>query len=173
MRVALLVPGKRNERYAANPAYAAALADHVVPHLSTVAPSSKPPVLMGQSLGALAALHAAWTSPGTFSGLFLESGSFFTPELDAQESEFEHWTAVTAFVATVLAAERAAPGGPVVAIGCGSADENLADNRLMAGHLEAIGVEVSWSEVRDGHTWTCWRDLLDPGLSDLLRTVWS
>ena len=31
MRVALLAPGERNERYAANPAYAAALVDHVVP----------------------------------------------------------------------------------------------------------------------------------------------
>ena len=95
MRVALLAPGARNERYAANPAYAAALVDHVVPFLAKTCPSPVAPVLMGQSLGALAALHAAWTSPGVFSGLFLQSGSFFTPDLDPQESGFEYWAEVT------------------------------------------------------------------------------
>ena len=110
MRVALLAPGARNERYAANPAYAATLVDHVVPFLAKACPSPVAPVLMGQSLGALAALHAAWTSPGVFAGLFLQSGSFFTPDLDPQESGFEYWPEVTGFVATVLAAEVAAPG---------------------------------------------------------------
>ncbi|MGI8644968.1 MAG: alpha/beta hydrolase [Nocardioides sp.] len=172
MRVALLVPGARNERYAANPAYAATLVDHVVPLLAESCPSPVAPVLMGQSLGAVAALHAAWTSPGVFSGLFLESGSFFTPELDPQEAEFEHWSEVTGFVDTVLAAEQAAPCVPAIAIGCGSAEENLANNRLLADGLSRIGADVTWSEVRDGHTWTCWRDLLDPGLTDLLGKVW-
>ena len=44
-------------------------------------------MLTGQSLGALAALHAAWNQPDTFGGLFLQSGSFFTHDLDPQESE--------------------------------------------------------------------------------------
>jgi enterochelin esterase-like enzyme len=173
MRVALLAPGPRNQRYAANAAYTAALVDEVVPALAKACPSPVAPVLMGQSLGALAALHAAWTSPGVFAGLFLESGSFFTPELDPQESGFEFWSEVTGFVATVLAARQAAPGVPSIAMGCGSAEENLANNRLMASHLTATGAEVSWREVRDGHTWTCWRDLLDPGLTDLLGRVWG
>ena len=171
MRVALLAPGARNERYAANPAYAAALVDHVVPFLAKACPSPVAPVLMGQSLGALAALHAAWTSPGVFSGLFLQSGSFFTPDLDPQESGFEYWAEVTGFVATVLAAEVAAPGVPAIAIGCGTAEENCANNRLLADHLRRTGADVTWSEVRDGHTWTCWRDLLDPALTDLIRKV--
>ena len=64
---------------------------------------------MGQSLGALAALHAAWTSPLTFAGLFLQSGSFFTAALDPQESGFECWPQVTGFVASVHAASQAAP----------------------------------------------------------------
>jgi len=173
MRVALLAPGARNEEYAANPAYAATLVDHVVPFLAGSFPTPVAPVLMGQSLGAVAALHAAWTSPGVFSGLFLESGSFFTAELDPQESDFEFWPEVTGFVATVLAAEQAAPGVPAIAIGCGSAEENHANNRLMADHLARTGADVTWSEVRDGHTWTCWRDLLNPALTDLLRKVFS
>ena len=30
-------------------------------------------------------------------------------------------------------------------------------------------MNVSWGEVRQGHTWTCWRDSLDPHLGDLLN----
>lgn len=173
MRVALLEPGARDERYAANPAYTAALTEHVLPHLLTACPTDLPPVLMGQSLGALAALHAAWTSPPTFGGLFLQSGSFFTPETDAMESGYAHFAAITSFVATVLAAHTAAPGAPRMGIVCGSAEENLANNRLLADHLAATGAEVAWGDVRDGHTWTCWRDLLDPHLTTLLRRVWA
>lgn len=172
MRVALLVPGARNRRYAANPAYARALTGHVLPALQAACPSAHRPVLLGQSLGALAALHASWTSPESFAGLVLQSGSFFTPELDPQESGFEFWDEVTGFVASVLAATTAAPGAPVVAMTCGSAEENLADNLLMRDHLRRTGLDVSWGETRQGHTWTCWRDLLDPHLTDLLRKVW-
>lgn len=172
LRVALLEPGDRDARYAASPAYATALTDHVLPRLAEAAPSGQRPVLIGQSLGGLAALHAAWTSPGTFAGLFLQSGSFFTPETDGMESDFEHFATVTGFVQTVHAATEAAPEAPKVAMTCGSAEENLANNRLMLAHLRAVGLDVTWGEVRQGHTWTCWRDLLDPHLTALLRKVW-
>lgn len=172
-RIALLAPGARNERYAANPVYAAALVDEVLPAVLDAFPTTGRPVLSGQSLGGLAALHAAWTSPGVFGGLFLQSGSFFTPELDPQESGFEYWSAVTGFVASLLAASTAAPDAPRTTITCGTAEENLANNRLLAQHLAATGVDLAWGETRQGHTWTCWRDLLDPHLTDLLRTVWA
>ena len=94
-------------------------------------------MLMGQSLGALAALHASWTAPGVFAGLFLQSGSFFTAELDAQESGFEYWHEVTGFVASVHAAERAAPDSPVTTLTCGTAEENHANNLAMRDALIA------------------------------------
>ena len=173
MRVALLSPGPRNERYSANPAYAAALTRHVVPTLLAACPSDHRPVLVGQSLGGLAALHAAWTSPGCFAGLMLQSGSFFTPELDPQESGFDHWAEVTGFVASLLAASTAAPDAPVVTMTCGTAEENHANNVQVRDHLAATGMAVGWGEVRQGHTWTCWRDTLDPHLTDLVRKVWA
>lgn len=173
LRVALLDPGDRDARYAASPAYVTALTDHVLPLLAEACPSVHRPVLAGQSLGGLAALHAAWTSPGTFAGLFLQSGSFFTPETDGMESSYEHFGAVTGFVQTVHAATEAAPDAPKVAMTCGTAEENLANNRLMLAQLRAVGLDVTWGETRQGHTWTCWRDLLDPHLSALLRKVWS
>jgi enterochelin esterase family protein len=174
MRVALLSPGdNRNERYAANPAYAATLVDQVVPALTEAFPTSDRPALLGQSLGALAALHAAWTAPGTFAALMLQSGSFFTPELDPQESDYSYFGQVTGFVATVLAARQAAPGAPAVAMTCGTAEENLGNNLALRDHLRGLGVDVAWGEVRQGHTWTCWRDSLDPHLGDLLARAWG
>jgi enterochelin esterase family protein len=173
MRVALIAAGPRNKRYAANPAYARALCHRVVPALRDTVQIKGRPVLMGQSLGALAALHAAWTSPGTFAGLFLQSGSFFTRELDPQESGFEFWPEVTGFVASVRAAEQAAPDAPVTTLTCGTAEENHANNLAMRDQLARVGVVTRWGEVRDGHTWTCWRDTLDPHLTDLLLRVWT
>jgi enterochelin esterase family protein len=174
MRVGLVAPGpRRNQRYAANPRYARALTTRLVPALLDAVPTLGLPVLAGQSLGGLAALHAAWTSPTSFGGLFLQSGSFFSPTSDGQESAFEHWGEVTGFVASVRAATVAAPGAPPTTLTCGTAEENLANNRAMHDHLAAIGVETRWGEVRDGHTWTCWRDLLDPHLTDLLHRVWG
>lgn len=171
IRVALLAPGPRDERYAANPAYAQALVDYLLPALGQFAPTATRPVLMGQSLGALAALHAEWTHPGTFAGLLLQSGSFFCPDLDAQESGFAQWRPIVDFVADVMAA-HSAPSRPPVGICFGTAEENAGNNAKMAAKLTALGLDVGTGEVRDGHTFTCWRDLLDPHLSDLLRRAW-
>jgi enterochelin esterase family protein len=174
MRVALVSPGpRRNKRYAANPAYSRALTTRLVPALTEAVATEGRPVLVGQSLGALAAMHAAWTSPATFGGLLLQSGSFFTAEHDPQESGFEHWHEVTGFVASVHAAEQAAPDAPPMTLTCGTAEENFANNLALRDHLAHVGVETGWGEVRDGHTWTCWRDTLDPHLTDLLLRVWS
>jgi enterochelin esterase family protein len=174
MRVALVSPGpRRNKRYAANPAYSRALTTRLVPALTATVATVGRPVLIGQSLGALAALHAAWTSPASFDGLFLQSGSFFTADLDPQESGFEFWREVTGFVASVRAATQAAPDAPPMTLTCGTAEENHANNLAVRDHLSSVGVETAWGEVRDGHTWTCWRDTLDPYLTNLLLRVWA
>jgi enterochelin esterase-like enzyme len=174
MRVGLLSPGSnRNERYAANPAYAAALVGEVVPALGEAFPTTYAPVLLGQSLGGLAGLHAAWLYPGAFSGLMLQSGSYFTPVLDPQESNYPHFDHVVEFIASIHDSTAAPLRFPPVTLTCGTAEENLANNRLMHTHLAELGVPVSWGEVRQGHTWTCWRDSLDPHLGDLLARAWG
>jgi len=172
MRVALLAPGPRDERYAANPAYPSKLGGTAVSRLLRQYPSDRKPVLIGQSLGALAALHAAWNQPDTFGGLCLQSGSFFTQDLDPQESGYSRFGEVTGFVARVHAAEQA-PELPPIAMTCGTAEENLANNQAMRETLRRLGADVEWGEARQGHTWTCWRDLLDPHLTRLLQKVWS
>ena len=61
----------------------------------------------------------------------------------------------------------------VTTLTCGTAEENHANNLAMRDQLSRVGVETGWGEIRDGHTWTCWRDTLDPHLTDLLTRVWS
>lgn len=176
LRVALLVPGPRDERYAANERYADALALHVVPHLRRTAPSSGPLVLMGASLGALSALHTHWRHPGVFSALHLASGSFFTPALDPQESGYSRWREVTDFVAEISATGppvRPALATPRISMVCGTAEENLANNLHMRDVLRGQGFSVSWGTVRDTHCYTCWRDLFDPHLTELLVSQWA
>ncbi len=171
MRVALLVPGERNARYAANSDYAETLATAIVPFLRESYSTTGDLALIGASLGALAALHVEWTHPGTFGGLVLQSGSFFTPTTDPQESGFEYFAEVTGFVAEVLAATEP-PSTPLVAMSCGATEENVHCNRVMAAHLAGLGLDVDWAEHPDVHNYTSWRDVLDPRLTTVLQRLW-
>ncbi len=170
-RLALIRPTTRNLWYAANPQYAEALTQLVLPALAAQY-KSRQPVLMGASLGALAALHAEWYHPGSFDGLFLQSGSFFTPDTDPQESRFEFYAQVTGFVREVLSATTA-PSTPAVAMTAGATEENVHNNRVMAAQLVELGLAVSFDETPDMHNFTAWRDVLDPDLTQLLNRIWA
>jgi len=166
LRLALLAPGERNRWYGADPGYARALVTEVLPAL----PPSPLRIGAGASLGALAMLHAHRSYPQTFQALFLQSGSYFTPELDPQERRFSRFGPVTRFVAEVQQAV-ADPAPVPVAMTCGGLEENLANNRAMADTLRGLGYSVTLREVADVHNFTAWRDALDPGLTSLLRQV--
>jgi len=172
LRAALLGPGPRDRWYSANARYARALALTVIPELSRRLRVSRR-IGMGASLGALAMLHAHARHPGAFDALFLQSGSFFTPDLDRQERRFPYYQRVTRFVAQVHEGEVHAGGlaaAPIpVELTCGSAEENLANNRRMAATLRDRGYPGALHEVPDGHNFTAWRDALDPYLTALLR----
>jgi enterochelin esterase family protein len=73
---------------------------------------------------------------------------------------------------SVLTAE-AWPHPIPIAMTCGTAEENLANNRATRDALECQGYEVALHENRDAHNWTAWRDSLDPGLTGLLAKVWT
>ena len=164
LRVALVAPGERNRWYSANPAYAAALVTKVLPAIDGVAGVAGKPIGLGVSLGALAMFHAHRTYPDTFGGLFLQSGSFFTPELDPQERDFSGFGPVTEFVASLEKGARPIP----VTITCGTVEENLANNRRLANLLRTQGYPVNLVEVPDAHNYVAWRDALDPALAELV-----
>lgn len=170
-RVALLPPGDRDEWYSASAAYSRALVTEIVPAIRSEVLVAGEPVGMGASMGGLAMLHAHRRYRGAFSGLFLQSSSFFVPRLDSHESRFGRWQRVVRFVRGTLATERAEDAIPV-AITCGTAEENRHNNRVMADALARQGYDVTHHEIPDTHNYTAWRDAFDPYLTDLLVRAW-
>jgi enterochelin esterase-like enzyme len=168
-RVALLAPGDRDQWYSASALYARTLATRVLPAVAD-AVAVRRPVGAGASLGALALLHTQRRFPDVFAGLFLQSGSFFMPRFDAQESGFVRYRRIVRFV-RVTSREQPRRTVPV-AMTCGALEENADDNRVMASALAAQGYPVSLHEGRDLHNFTAWRDAWDPHLTRLLQEVW-
>jgi enterochelin esterase family protein len=174
----LVSPVERNDWYSANPAYARALVAEVLPRLRAVLDANPvgaaglPVVALGASLGALALLHAHTRHPHAFAGLFLQSGSFFQHRFDAQESGFARYRRVVRFVAELP--RRGAAGSPVpTVLTCGTAEENLANNRDLAAVLGAQGYPVRLVEVPDAHNFTAWRDAWHPHLAELATSAWT
>jgi enterochelin esterase-like enzyme len=166
-RVAMLAPGPRDEWYSASALYSRALYVDVIPAL----PAAGPPVGMGASLGALAMLVTQRRAPGTFGGLFLQSGSFFMPRFDAHESGFPRYARIVRVVRRILRALEH-PDPVPVQLTCGAAEENVLNNRVMARALAEQGYAARLDEVPDMHNYTGWRDAFDPHLTRLLQAVW-
>jgi enterochelin esterase family protein len=169
LRAALIQPVDRNESYSASALYSAALARELLPEITKHAPHG-PRIGIGASLGALALLHAHSRHPRLFDGLFLQSGSFFRQRFDQYESAFPRYRRITRFVGTVLRgleADRPIP----IALTCGTGEENRANNEAVAAALAAQGHPAWLAPVRDGHTWTCWRDGFDPSLPALIEAA--
>lgn len=169
LRAALIQPVDRNETYSASALYAGALVRELLPEITKRAPHGKR-IGMGASLGALAMLHAHMRHPKSFDGLLLQSGSFFRQRYDKQESEFPRYRRITRFVGTALRGDEVERPIPV-AITCGTGEENRANNEALAAALTEQGYPAWLSEVRDGHTWTGWRDSFDPHLPALIEAV--
>ena len=58
-----------------------------------------------------------------------------------------------------------------VALTCGTAEENRANNRVLAESLAAQGYAAWYADIRDAHNWTCWRDSFDPHLPALIEAA--
>jgi enterochelin esterase-like enzyme len=169
LRVALLPPGRRDDRYSADGPYTRALCLALLPRLRTEVATTVT-VGMGASLGALAMLHAQRQSSGCLDALFLQSGSFFHPRHDAHERRFSRYDRIVRSVDAVLRSGGHPSPVPTV-MTCGAIEENLANNRIMARALAAQGYDVALREVPDVHSYTAWRDAFDPALTRLLREV--
>ena len=171
LRAALLSLGPRDRWYSADPGYARALRLTVLPALaSRLAVSAR--IGMGASLGGLAMLHAHCREPDAFDALFLQSGSFFCPRFDSQERGFRYYRRVTRFVVGVHSGRLPDRRIPVV-LTCGTQEENVHNNRLMASALRARDYPAELHEGPGLHNFTAWRDALDPPLTRLLRQLAS
>lgn len=173
LRAALLPPpGDRNESYSASARYADVFAAELLPLVRERAPFERQPVVLGASLGALAALHVHFRSPGLLGGLFLQSGSFFRPRLDRHEADFARFARMTRFVGQVSGRTGFALPLPTT-ITCGTLEENFDNNVRLVEALERRGWPVRTTWNRDAHNWTSWRDTLHPHLAELMLRAWT
>ena len=174
-RAALLKPPRnRNETYSAAVVYARAFSLEILPGLRRAAPTAWPAAGLGASLGALSLLHLHWMHPGLLGGLFVQSGSYFRRRYDRQESSFARFDRISRFVGRVLqVAERGGPPRVPLTITCGSAEENLDNNRAVAAALDGAGYPLEYVEHPDAHNWISWRDVLHPHLAELLLRAWA
>ena len=56
---------------------------------------------------------------------------------------------------------------------CGTAEENLDNNRTLVEALHRRGWDVQTYWNRDAHNWISWRDSLHPNLAELLLRAWT
>jgi len=172
IRVGLLDPptGLRNMWYGADPDYADHIGAVLIPALreqfAVTAVAG-----IGVSLGAVAMMAIHRRHPQALDALALQSGSFFTADLDPQESDWPEFTrvctAVAAFTAALPPQVRPIP----VLMTVGAVEENRANNEQMAGALTFQGYHVDARIVPDAHTMIGWRDAWSPGLDTLLQNL--
>jgi enterochelin esterase-like enzyme len=165
MIVALTHPGDRMVEYPDDPRHAEFIVERLVPELESKLPLYGNPsarCLMGASFGGVAALSVAWRHPGMFGKLLLQSGSFAFTDI-GDHKRGRAFDPVVRFVN----AFRIAPGKPAdkVFMSCGQYETLIYENRSMYPFLQEIGMDVRFTEARDGHNWENWRDRLREGLS--------
>jgi enterochelin esterase-like enzyme len=118
--------------------------------------------LMGASLGAVAALHAATRMPALYGQLLLQSGSFAFSDL-GHHKKGPVFDPVVKFINgfrrhPFAVAEK-------IYLSCGIYESLIYENRSMVPLLQAQGMQVKFEEARDAHNWENWRDRLRQGLS--------
>ena len=171
-RVALTAPVIRDAWYSGSPRYLRTIADAGLDRLGERYALHGPVVVMGASLGGLTALLLGLLAAPRVGGVFSQSGSFFQVRHDESESEYRYFGRISRLVQSVLDM-RHAEHPLTVGMTCGALEENAANNRDMAAALRRAGHGVTLREVADLHNYTAWRDALDPGLTEVLRTVWG
>lgn len=162
--VALTQPPDRMEQYRDSEAHARYIAEELVPTLEQELPLLGTPAgrgLMGASLGAVASLSTAIRYPGMFGRLLLQSGSFAFSDIGSHDRSptFDP-------IADMVNEYRARPF--VVAdrifMSCGTYESLIYENRSLVPLLRRTGMDVRFTEARDGHNWENWRDRLREGL---------
>ena len=171
-RVALAHPVMRDAWYSGSPRYLRTIADAGLDRLEERYAVRAPVVVVGASLGGLTALLLGLLAAPRVGGVYSQSGSFFQVRHDDSESGYRYFGRISRLVQSVLDM-RHAEHPLVVGMSCGALEENAANNRDMAAALRRAGHDVTLREVADLHNYTAWRDVLDPGLTDVLQRTWA
>jgi enterochelin esterase family protein len=157
----------RNAEYGADPRQPKFIVEEVLAEMVARYPISADPHdrgLCGASFGAVSSLYTAWTYPGVFRRLLLQSGSFVFTDV-GHHGRGPLWDPVVRFVNQF----RADPGriNARVFMSCGTFEGLITYNRSLVPLMRQAGLDLRFIEASDGHNWIAWRDRLREGLTYL------
>ena len=167
--VAFVDPADRFAEYGASLRHSRFLTKELVPTLERTLPVRRDPagrVVMGASLGAIAALTTATQTPGFYGGLLLQSATFVYSMDGLRAGMDPKLDAVVKFVERIR--EQPTRVTDRIFQSIGAFEPSAARNRAMATTLGAMATQLRVEEGLDGHTWIGWRDRLLDGLTWLL-----
>jgi len=139
------------------------LTDELLPFVRReilIDPAPEQTVLIGQSLGGLAATYAAWSRPDLFGAVIGQSSSFWWQDEEGGLSG-----------EAVVDAISSGPPAPIrFYLEAGSAERDLlTGNRRLAAVLSDQGYRSNYGEYQGGHDYACWY----PNLTSALTWITS
>ena len=170
MIVAFIDSPDRLVEYASDERHARFVSTELVEYLNARFPlvdAARARGLMGASFGGVASLSTAWRYPRVWGRLLLQSGSFAFTDIGRRNHRGPLFDRVVEFM-NAFRDEPTAVSERVF-VSCGVYESLIYENRSLVPLLDETGMQVRFSEARDGHNWENWRDRSREGLSWLFR----
>ncbi|MCA9491151.1 MAG: esterase family protein [Myxococcales bacterium] len=166
MLVAFTNGHDRNREYGADPRQPDYVVNELLPWVTGrfgVSEDVADRAIMGASFGGVTSLFTAWTHPGVFGKLMLQSGSFVFTDI-GHHGRSQLFDPVVTFV-NRFRADPGRIGVRRIFLSCGQFESLIWFNRSLGPLLREAGIETRFVESADGHNWINWRDRLRDGLS--------
>jgi enterochelin esterase-like enzyme len=163
----MIPPENRFAEYSTNPEHAAFLVDEVLPMIRAAYPVTESPsqtLIMGTSLGGLAAVHAAFLYPNVFGLAVGLSGAYSLDNESITHQYAAHDRIPVCFYLACGLYENCFIGGPQF----GATVDVLTANRNFAATLDQKGYDCHYVECPDSHSWRFWQKQVGPALRWLL-----
>jgi enterochelin esterase-like enzyme len=157
---------ERNVEYGADPRQPKFVVEELLPWVRErfgVSDDPRDIGIMGASFGGVSSLYTAWSYPGVFGKLLLQSGSFVFTDI-GHHGRSPLFDPVVQFV-NAFREDPGRIGAQRVFLSCGQFESLIWFNRSLGPLLREAGIETRFVEASDGHNWIAWRDRLREGLT--------
>ncbi len=150
---------RRQTQYVQNPSFADFVAEELVPAIDAAYPTRadrESRVILGTSLGGVFSTYLGLQHPGVFGKLAIQSPAYWVSE------RADWWSGPSLF-----AMMQASGDAWQVHMATGTVNDGQDRARRMRDVMTARGLDLTYREVPEGHSWGNWR----ARLGDMLRTL--